>query len=303
MLDGTGAGVLARDGEVYYTCIPDLWLLRDNDGDGEADEKTSLQRGYGVRVAFLGHDLHGLTLGPDGKLYFSIGDRGLNVKSKDADGRSTSSTPDTGAVLRCNPDGCELEIFATGLRNPQELAFDEYGNLFTGDNNSDGGDKARWVHVVEGGDSGWRIGYQYLSPIAGPWNAEKLWHPPARRPAGLHRPAARQHRRRPLGPGLLPRHRPCRTIPRHFFLCDFRGGPANSGVRTVSSSPRGPASSSPKPASSSGASWPPTSTSAPTARSMSATGSTAGTGRGREEFIASQLASSLKPRPHSFVRH
>src|SRR5947209_3616632 len=158
-----------------YTCIPDLWLLEDTKGAGRADVKKSLHTGYGVHVSFLGHDMHGLRMGPDGKLYFSIGDRGLHVETAG----KTIDAPDTGSVLRCNPDGSQLEIVATGLRNPQELAFDEFGNLFTCDNNADHGDKARWVYVVEGGDSGWRIGYQHLrSPVAlGPWNAEKLWYP------------------------------------------------------------------------------------------------------------------------------
>ncbi len=95
-------------------------------------------------------------------------DQDFNVTTRE--GRRLA-VPDTGSVLHYNPDGTELEVFATGLRNPQELAFDQFGNLFTCDNNSDSGDRARWVYLVEGGDSGWRIGYQFIEePISrGPW--------------------------------------------------------------------------------------------------------------------------------------
>jgi quinoprotein glucose dehydrogenase len=99
--DGIGAGVLARKGDVYYTCIPDLWRLRDKDGDGKAEIKESLSTGYGVHVAFLGHDLHGLKMGPDGRLYFSVGDRGLNVTTKEG---KHLYAPDCGSVLRCEPE-------------------------------------------------------------------------------------------------------------------------------------------------------------------------------------------------------
>lgn len=236
--DGLAAGVLARRGEVWFTCIPDLWRLRDTDGDGKADVRQSLHRGYGVHVNFIGHDLHGLRFGPDGKLYFSIGDRGLNVKTRDR----ALFLPDTGAVLRCNPDGSALEIFASGLRNPQELAFDKYGNLFTCDNNSDSGDRARWVHVVEGGDSGWRIGYQYLeSPVSrGPWNAERLWNPHFDGQAAYLLPPLLNLGDGPSGltvdPGvtLLPE-----KYRGQFFLCDFRGSSGQSGVRTIAVKPKG----------------------------------------------------------------
>jgi quinoprotein glucose dehydrogenase len=233
--DGTGAGLLARNGDVFYTCIPKLWKLRDEDGDGVADKRDSLHHGYGVRVAFRGHDMHGLIMGPDGRVYFSIGDRGYNVETKEG---TQLVRPDTGAVFRCEPDGTGLEVFAYGLRNPQELAFDDYGNLFTGDNNSDSGDKARWVYVVEGGDTGWRMYYQYLSD-RGPWNREKLWHPQHEGQAAYIIPPIANLGDGPSG--LV--HYPGVGLPErykdHFFMCDFRGGPSNSGIRSFAVKPKG----------------------------------------------------------------
>ena len=237
-LDGIGAGVLARGNQVWYTDIPNLWVLRDTNGDGVADVRQSLHYGFGVRVGFLGHDLHGLKFGPDGKIYFSIGDRGSNIKV--ADGRMVGE-PDTGCVFRCNPDGSELEVFAFGLRNPQDLVFDQYGNLFTGDNNSDSGDQARWVYVVEGSDNGWRVGYQFMEdPYSrGPFNAERLWYPPfAGQPAYIVPPVA-NIASGPSGVAYFPGTGLPAAYRDHFFLVDFRGGPANSGVHTFTLQPKG----------------------------------------------------------------
>jgi quinoprotein glucose dehydrogenase len=237
---GIGAGLLARGGKVWYTCIPDLWLLHDTKGTGKADVRKSLQHGYGVHTSYLGHDLHGLRMGPDGKLYFSMGDRGFHVETA---GRILSN-PDSGAVLRCNPDGSELEIVAIGLRNPQELAFDQYGNLFTGDNNADAGDAARLVYVVEGGDSGWRIGYQEMNnPVRlGPWNAERVWGMPFdQQPANVVPPCGHIAN----GPAGFTYNPGVTQIPQryqeHFFLCDFRGDGGKSGVHAFKLKPRGAA--------------------------------------------------------------
>jgi len=236
-VDGLAAGVLARHGDVWFANVPNLWWLRDTNGDGRADTRRSLHYGFGVRAGFIGHDLHGLRFGPDGKLYFSMGDRGLNVQT----GQGAVVSLETGAILRCNPDGSGLEIFATGLRNPQELAFDEHGNLFTGENNSDGGDQARWVYLVEGGDSGWRIGWQFIERpnSRGPWNQEKLWHPQWDGQAAYILPPLLNLGNGPSGLAFYPGTGLPDRYRGHFFLADFRGAGQGSGVHAFTLKPKG----------------------------------------------------------------
>jgi putative membrane-bound dehydrogenase-like protein len=235
MVMGTGAGLLYLDGDVYYTCIPDLWKLRDSDGDDVADVIENMQTGFGVRVALRGHDLHGLTRGPFGRIYWSIGDRGYNITTKEG---VHLAEPGRGAVFRCWPDGSDMEVFSYGLRNPQELAFDDYGNLFTVDNNSDAGDRARLVYLYQGSDSGWRMNFQYL-PDRGPWMTESWWDASQQHhPQFLNKPLANIA----AGPSGLAYYPGVGMAPEYdgsFFLADFRGGADYSGIVRFTVKPDG----------------------------------------------------------------
>lgn len=251
VLDGPGIGLIAGAGdEIYYTNIPNLWLLKDADDDGKAEERVSLQDGFGVRMSISGHDMHGLVQGPDGKLYWSIGDRGYSFTTRE--GRHYDR-PFTGGVFRCDPDGSNLEEVYSGLRNPQELAFDEFGNLFTCDNNADAWDTGRLVYLIEGGDSGWNHGHQVLmnfrnqlklrTPVyahpdhkeipMNPWMTEGIWEPNHKgRPAYALPPIDKVS----WGPSGLVYNYGVTAMPdryaRHFWVCNFGG--ANGDLEAFS---------------------------------------------------------------------
>lgn len=239
---GIGAGLLTEmlpDGgvKIWFTCIPDMWELVDADGDGIAEQRERHSTGYGLRVALLGHDLHGPVIGPYGRLYFSMGDRGFNVETPDGERLLRLGT---GAILRCELDGSGLEVFCDGLRNPQEIVFDEAGNLFTLDNNSDGGDKARWTMLLEGSDTGWRQAYQWVSQphSRGPWNQEKIWHPfHAEQPAYIL-PCIENFTSGPSGMTLYPGTGFGPEWNGRFFVCDFRGNPGYSGIYSFRNEPQ-----------------------------------------------------------------
>ncbi|MEN8695319.1 MAG: PVC-type heme-binding CxxCH protein [Akkermansiaceae bacterium] len=174
-IGGIAAGVLHHEGAVYTTIVPDVWKLRDTDGDGKADKRESIASGFGAHLAYAGHDMHGLTVGVDGRIYWTIGDKGLGATSKEG---LHFKFPNHGAVLRCEPDGSNFEVFARGLRNVQELAFDQFGNIFSIDNDSDRpGEKERFVYIVRHMDAGWRSNWQYIQDAFNPWMDEKLWEP------------------------------------------------------------------------------------------------------------------------------
>src|SRR5262249_30185191 len=110
------------------------------------------------------------------------------------------------------------------------------------DNNSDSGDQARFTYIVEGGDCGWRMMYQYGTATSdrGPWNAEKLWHLPHEGQAAYIVPPLAHIAAGPSGFCYNPRGA---ALPDeyagHFFLCDFRGSSGGSGVWSFAARPKG----------------------------------------------------------------
>ncbi len=157
--------------DLWVANAPDLTLVRDLDGDDEADEYVRLYTDLGN----LEHGLHGLNWAPDGKLYMSKGNsKGLSQPGRIAPKAfrdlwgvtAPPGSPDhpaartfakghyeknyhdpeddwgrEGGVLRCDPDGRNLEIVSRGSRNPWDITFDTGFHWLGTDNDQTTGDR------------------------------------------------------------------------------------------------------------------------------------------------------------------
>ena len=196
-----------------------------------ADTRKSLQEGYGISVSLSGHDLNGFAFGPDGRIYFTIGDRGYNLKTPD--GRHLYDQY-AGAIFRMEPDGSNLEVVHEGLRNPKEIAFDQYGAAFSVDNNADMGDKARVVYMVEGAHSGWHRGNQNFRNFRHaidvnerheiPWMVEGGWEMEAENRPAAYLPPVGHLSTGPSGLTYNPGTGLAKKWDNNFFICDYTGG-------------------------------------------------------------------------------
>jgi glucose/arabinose dehydrogenase len=148
-------GVAFRNDYVYVADTNEVLRFR-------YDSRTSKRLGEAEHILGLpgaGYNQHwtrSLAFSPDGqKLFVSVGSR---------DNISIESDPRRAAILAVDPDGKNMRIFASGLRNAVGIGFDqESGNLWAAVNERDDlGDDVPsdyFTHVLDGGFYGFPYSY------------------------------------------------------------------------------------------------------------------------------------------------
>jgi len=155
----TPLGVVAlNDREIMVSQRPELTLLKDTDGDGDADEYSAFSDDFGISGNY--HEFHfGPVRDKDGNFYVSFGtaSSGADVRFEKRgrfDKRSYlqrmyASVPYRGWVCQVTKEG-KFIPWASGLRTPNGLGFDLDGNLFVSDNQGDWVGTSKLHHIEKG---------------------------------------------------------------------------------------------------------------------------------------------------------
>jgi glucose/arabinose dehydrogenase len=130
-------------GKIVQENTGSVTRLRDIDEDGVYDYYEDIVTALpGAQQPDGLHQNNGIAFGRDGNLYITVG-------APSDHGPATHQL--AGTILRAQPDGSDLTVFAKGFRNPYDLTFSPDGKLFCTDNDAEAGPAGDEVnHVVEG---------------------------------------------------------------------------------------------------------------------------------------------------------
>ncbi len=134
-------------GGMLVAALPEIWFLKDTDGDDKADVKIRMLQG--VCSADSHHSANALLMGPDGWLYWS---RGIfNVATMETPTQTVRSG--ASGVHRFNPRTFEMEFHFPIGPNPHGDVIDQWGYQFANDGTSGTGS---YVNIGKGvGNKQW----------------------------------------------------------------------------------------------------------------------------------------------------
>jgi hypothetical protein len=161
-----------RDGSVLVSQRDEIFRLIPNE-HGVAGKRVTLAR-LETKSDYPHNGLHGLAVGPDGAIYFGIGENlGGAWTLIGSDGHKVGDATGTGAVFRMDSQGRGLTRIARGFWNPFGLGVDPNGQLWAIDNDPDGRPPCRLIDVAPGGHYGFefRYGRTGLHPLQA-WDGE-----------------------------------------------------------------------------------------------------------------------------------
>src|SRR5258708_2992452 len=152
---------------VYVATRREIRLFHDDDGDDKADRSDPIVH-LDTKGDYPHNGLAGFALDALGWLHFGCGENlGADYKLIGSDGTTLSGGGEGGNIYRCRPDGTKLIRVATGFWNPFGLTVDAFGRLFAVDNDPDSRGPCRLLHIIQGGDYGYRFpnGRQETNPF------------------------------------------------------------------------------------------------------------------------------------------
>lgn len=164
---------LGGKGELFLATRAAIFRLRDVGGKGVADDKETLVK-LETTANYPHNGLAGFGADALGDLYFGLGENfGAPYRLVGRDGKVLTGGGEGGSVYRVKSDGSGLTRVATGFWNPFHMTFDRWGRLFVVDNDPDARGPCRLLHIVQGGDYGYRFRYgrKGIHPFQS-WNGE-----------------------------------------------------------------------------------------------------------------------------------
>ena len=159
--------------DIFIATRREILLCTDTDGDLKCDETKRLVH-LETKGNYPHNGLAGFAFDALGNMFFGFGENlGADYKLIGSDGTTLSGGGEGGNVYRCRPDGSKLERWATGFWNPHASCFDAFGRLFTLDNDPDSRPPCRLLHIIPGGDYGYKFrnGRKGTHPFTS-WNGE-----------------------------------------------------------------------------------------------------------------------------------
>jgi putative membrane-bound dehydrogenase-like protein len=164
---------LAPWGDLYIATRQEIFRIRHAEQIDQAPLAESICR-LDTAGNYPHNGLSGFAFDPQGQLWIGLGENlGAPYTLIAKDGTRCQGGGEGGSVYRLSAEGQKIHRVATGFWNPFHLFRSPAGSLWVVDNDPDARPPCRLLHLIEGGDYGFkfRYGRNGLHPFHA-WNGE-----------------------------------------------------------------------------------------------------------------------------------